>query len=154
MREGSFAQVGPGLAESGPAHVPIHETDRGVPACRPGLIRHNDAVTEGRHAGARRGPRKPPSLRPEIFFLALATTLAIVAWGYLVYLAIDFGASARDGDGRAWLFLGIASLGAVLCLFLGLVLVARLLRAVGITSSPTDRPAAGSRSAGGRRASR
>ncbi len=64
--------------------------------------------------------------------------LAIVAWGYLVYLAIDFGTSARGGESRAWWFLGLSSLGAVLCLFLGLVLVARLLRALGITAPPGD----------------
>ena len=62
-----------------------------------------------------------------------------MAWGYLVYLAIDFGTSARGGESRAWWFLGLSSLGAVLCLFLGLVLVARLLRAVGITAPPERR---------------
>jgi hypothetical protein len=82
-------------------------------------------------------------------------TLAVVAWGYLVYLAIDFGSSAREGDSRAWVFLGIASLGAVLCLFLGLVLVARLLRALGITAAdePEEEPPA-PRTSGGHRASR
>ena len=100
----------------------------------PGPVRHNDPVTDGRHAGSRRGPRRQASLQPKVLLLALAMTLAIVAWGYLVYLAIDFGTTARGGDGRAWLFLGVSSLGAVLCLFLALVLVARLLRALGITS--------------------
>jgi hypothetical protein len=57
-----------------------------------------------------------------------------VAWGYLVYAAIDFGATARDGNPDAWWFLAVASLGAVACLFVGLILAARLLRRLGITS--------------------
>jgi uncharacterized membrane protein YhaH (DUF805 family) len=71
--------------------------------------------------------------------LALGVTICVVAWGYLVYAAIDFGAEARGGDDRAWLFLGLASLGAVACLFVGLMLVARLLRALGITQPPAGR---------------
>lgn len=58
--------------------------------------------------------------------------LALVAWGFLVWAAIDFGRTARGGDGQAWLFLAIASLGAVACLFLALMLGTLLLRAVGI----------------------
>jgi hypothetical protein len=63
-------------------------------------------------------------------------TLAVVAWGYLVYAAIDFGATARDGNPDAWWFLAVASLGAVACLFVGLILAARLLRRLGIASGP------------------
>lgn len=63
-------------------------------------------------------------------------TLAVVAWGYLVYAAIDFGATARGGQSAAWWFLALASLGAVACLFVGLMLIARLLRRLGITSDP------------------
>ena len=47
---------------------------------------------------------------------------SLVAWGFLVWAAIDFGRTARGGDGQAWLFLAIASLGAVACLFLSLML--------------------------------
>jgi len=101
-------------------------------------------------------------------------TLAVVAWGYLVYAAIDFGSSARGGDARAWWFLAVASLGAVACLFIGLMLVARLLHRFGITGhhgaitatppeihtptpivipppAPVDRPDGGHRPTGGRR---
>ena len=61
-------------------------------------------------------------------------TLAVVAWGYLVYAAIDFGATARDGNPDAWWILAVASLGAMACLFVGLMLIARLLRHLGLTS--------------------
>jgi hypothetical protein len=79
----------------------------------------------------------------------------VVAWGYLVYLAIDFGTSARSGQSGSWALLALASIGAVACLFPGLLLIARLLRALGITSPP-DAPAepAPPRVAGGRRAAR
>jgi hypothetical protein len=62
--------------------------------------------------------------------------VAVLAWGYLVYAAVDFGTSARGGDTNAWWFLGLAAAGAVACLFVGLMLVVRLLRALGITSGP------------------
>lgn len=79
----------------------------------------------------------------------------MVAWGYLVYVAIDFGTSARSGQSSSWAFLALASIGAVACLFVGLMLIARLLRTLGITSAP-DVPAELSppRVAGGRRAAR
>lgn len=89
--------------------------------------------TQGKRAGSRRGPKKARSFQPSLLGLAVGVTLAVVAWGYLVYAAIDFGASARGGDSQAWMFLAVASLGAVACLFIGLMLVARLLRRLGIT---------------------
>lgn len=87
-------------------------------------------------------------------------TLCIVAWGYLVYAAIDFGTAAREGSGSsAWSFMALACLGAIACLFVGLLLVSRLMRALGVTSDPppsssTDSPAAAPRPAGGKRAAR
>lgn len=114
-----------------------------------GIGHNGPMVSEPKHAASRRGPRMPPVLA-----LAAAVTGAVVAWGYLVYLAIDFGTTARGGDERAWWLLGLASLGAVLCLFLGLVLVARLLRALGITQVPEEPAPAAPRAPGGRRASR
>ncbi len=92
--------------------------------------------TQGKRAGSRRGPKRTPSLQPSLLALALGVTLAVVAWGYLVYAAIDFGATARGGQSAAWWFLALAALGAVACLFVGLMLVARLLRRLGITGGP------------------
>jgi hypothetical protein len=80
-----------------------------------------------------------------VFVLALATTVAVIAWGYLVYAAIDFGSDARGGDGRAWGFLALAAVGAAACLFAALMLLARVLRALGAPpvspgSAASDQP--------------
>jgi hypothetical protein len=79
----------------------------------------------------------------------------VVAWGYLVYLAIDFGTSARSGASGSWALLGLASIGAIACLFAGLLLLARLLRTLGITTAEdaATEPAP-PRVAGGHRAAR
>jgi hypothetical protein len=92
----------------------------------------------GKRAGTRRGPRRQRSFSPSLLALAGGVTIAVVAWGYLVYAAIDFGATARSGNPDAWWFLAMASLGAVACLFVALILVARLLRRLGITSGPAS----------------
>ena len=102
----------------------------------------------------RRARRGESAGRPwaKLLPLALGVTLCVVAWGYLVYAAIDFGATARGGETRAWWFLAMASLGAVVCLFVGLLLVARLMRLVGVTKTedaepPPPRPIGGKRAA-------
>lgn len=95
---------------------------------------------QGKRAGSRRGAKRPPRFQPRLLLLAAAVTLSVVAWGYLVFAAIDFGASARSGDSTAWWLLVVASAGAVACLFLGLMLVARLLRELGITGSSSTLP--------------
>lgn len=92
--------------------------------------------TQGKHGGSRRGAKPKPSFRPGLLALALGVTLAVVAWGYLVYAAVDFGSKGRGGDDRAWWFLGLAGVGAVACLFIGLMLIVRLLRTLGLTSGP------------------
>ena len=100
-----------------------------------------------------------------LLLLALGVTASVVAWGYLVYAAIDFGSTARGGDRTAWWFLALASVGAVACLFVGLILVAQLLRRLGITKppeksvksekqEPAPPPDKGPRPIGGRRAAR
>ena len=85
-------------------------------------------------------------------------TLCVVAWGYLVYAAIDFGTAARStGSATSWGLMGLASLGAVACLFVGLMLFARLGRVLGL-APPADDPASAPppepRPAGGKRAAR
>ncbi|CAI9416251.1 hypothetical protein [Nocardioides sp. T2.26MG-1] len=113
----------------------------------------------GKRAGSRRGPRPHRRFQPALLLLALGITACIVAWGYLVYAAIDFGSTARDGDTEAWWFLALASAGAVACLFVGLMLVARVLRRLGMTGGAARSPGAATeaepdRPVGGRRAAR
>ena len=132
-------------------------------------MRQNDHVeSSGKHAGKRRAEPAPASPeapargsgvsagRPwaKLLPLALGVTLCVVAWGYLVYAAIDFGATARGGETGAWLFLALASFGAVVCLFTGLLLVARLMRMLGVTRSEAAEPPPPPRPIGGKRAAR
>ena len=86
--------------------------------------------------GKRAGARPKRRFRPALVLLALGITLCVAAWGYLVYAAIDFGRTAREGDSNAWWFVGIAALGAAACLFVGMMLTVRLSRALGITRAP------------------
>jgi hypothetical protein len=113
-------------------------------------------ATPGRHAGQARieGPASPE--RPSeprsvpLLLLALGITASVIAWGYLVYLAIDFGTTARNGDGTAWWFLALATVGAIACLFLGMTLGMRLAARVRAAAPPPGPP----RPPGGRRAAR
>jgi hypothetical protein len=115
-------------------------------------------VSTGKRAGSRRGARPPRGLNKTALVIGAAITLCVVAWGYLVYAAIDFGTAARGGNSSAWMFMALACLGAIACLFVGLLLVARMMRALGITSAPDpspDSPAPpGPRPVGGKRAAR
>jgi len=86
-----------------------------------------------------------------LLLLALGITAAVVAWGYLVYLAIDFGTTARNGDGTAWWFLGLATIGAIACLFVGMMFGTRLVTRLRADPPP---PPAAQRPPGGRRAAR
>lgn len=110
------------------------------------------AVSGGKRAGA----RQKRGFRPVLLVLALGITLCVVAWGYLVYAAIDFGSAARhDGKESAWAYLAIAAIGAVACLFLGFMLLARFSRAVGLTATPDPKPKRDpSTPKGGKRAAR
>lgn len=118
-------------------------------------------VATGKRAGSRRGAKQKASFNLPALALALAITACLIAWGYLVYLAIDFGTSARGGDSGGWGLLALSSLGAVACLFAGLLFASRLLRALGLSShgdeddSPTAEPSqVAHRTPGGRRAAR
>jgi hypothetical protein len=94
--------------------------------------------------------RARPQGRGKLLALALGTTLCLVAWGYLVWAAVDFGRTARGGDSSSWYYLAIASVGAIACLFAGLLLVVTLLRT--LRAEPVE-PVAPS-FPGGRRAKR
>ncbi len=86
------------------------------------------------------------------FVLAIGITIAVIGWGYLVYLAILHGQDIRAGDESAWQMVLASGLGAVLCLFAGFMLIARLFRLLGRTPpEPETLEATASTHAGGRR---
>ena len=89
----------------------------------------------------------PGFARRRILVLALLITATLLAWGVLVYAAIDFGSGARTGDSTAWVFLVLATLGAAACLFVTLLLGARM-------ATLLKEPKAPPRPRGGRRAAR
>lgn len=101
----------------------------------------------GKHQGA--GVSEAPALdRARMLKLALGLTLTLVAWGLLVWLAIDFGTEARSGSMIAWLFLLIATVGATACLFLGLTIGAKLVAVLrGDVTALAPRPSGGKRAA-------
>lgn len=93
-------------------------------------------MAKGKRIGSRRAARKRSLPSRSSLLLCLAITVCVVAWGYLVKAAIDFGTTARDGESTAWAFLALACVGAAACLFVGLLLGARLLRSAGIITAP------------------
>jgi len=107
------------------------------------MIGHNEAVkTEGgKRAGSRRGATRTrhPRTRTAFAFLltAFAVTAAILAWGYLVYTAIQHGQSWRAGDRDAWRIVAAAGIGAAGCLLIALMLIARCFRLMR-ASHPAD----------------
>ncbi|MBM7516315.1 hypothetical protein [Nocardioides nitrophenolicus] len=91
--------------------------------------------------GKRAGDRAKATFRPALLLIAAGATASVVAWGYLVIAAIDFGATGRhDGKTSAWVLMGVASLGAMLCLFLTFMLAIRLSRALGMSHHHEPRP--------------
>ncbi len=111
-------------------------------------------MSTGKRAGSRRSAPPTRNLNRAALVLGAGITLCVIAWGYLVYAAIDFGTAARGSTGSsAWAFMGMACLGAIACLFVGLLLLARLMRTLGVTEDP-DAPPAAPRPVGGKRAAR
>lgn len=91
---------------------------------------------------------------PTLLRLAGGITASLLGWGYLVWIAIDFGAEARrDGNGAAWGLLLLAAIGAVACLFLTFLLVSRLLQTLGLLPGAPP-PKAPDAPKGGKRAKR
>ncbi|MGO4255676.1 hypothetical protein [Marmoricola sp. RAF53] len=103
----------------------------------------------GKHTGEP-APVDRGALRQRFLRLAAGMTVTIVAWGYLVWAAIDFGGQARNGESLAWVFLVMATLGATACLFMCLILGGKLMAILRGDVAP-DRP---STPPGGRRAKR
>jgi hypothetical protein len=85
---------------------------------RPRDTAERDAATAGAgHPG--RGRR--------IASYAVAAVLTALAWAVLVYFAIQLGPDVKDGEPRAWALIVVATIGAMACLFLSLVLAGRVL---------------------------
>lgn len=110
----------------------------------------------GKHSGARRAAPAKRDFDPKLLLYAGGITFCVVAWGYLVFAAIDFGSSAREGRPGAWLYLAVACLGAICCLFAGLMIGVRLLTLTGIISTPPGYadPRDPEKAVGGKRAAR
>jgi hypothetical protein len=94
-----------------------------------------------RPAGSRRAaPRSTPRERRDerpgrgVARYALAAVLTALAWGVLVYYAIQLGPDVKDGEPRAWALMVVASVGAMACLFLSMILGGRV---VEVLRSPT-----------------
>ena len=100
----------------------------------------------GRHTGERAAEVKSENAgfpRRKVLLLALGVTGTLVAWGVLVYAAIDFGQEARSGEPTAWVMLTLTTLGAAACLFVTLLLGARILplfQEGALTTAPTTGP--------------
>lgn len=99
----------------------------------------------GKHTGAVADPGK----RGRTVRAALGIVATLVAWAILVYYAIQLGSQVRSGNSGAWALLAVAVVGAVCCLFLSLLLGARVLDEV-----RAERVARPPHIAGGRRAKR
>ena len=89
----------------------------------------------GKRAGSRRGSRSPARVRADVVGYAAAILASASLWGYLVFLAIRWGAAARADSGPGWVAFAAAAVAAVACLFVGLLLVSRLSRALGLTAT-------------------
>jgi hypothetical protein len=92
---------------------------------RPGYPFGCPVVHNGPVGSARQGSGQTIS-HARVLALAAGVTATVVAWGVLVFAAIDFGRSARDGQADDWIFLTLATLGAVACMFLAIVLASKM----------------------------
>jgi hypothetical protein len=110
-------------------------------------------VTPGKRAGSRRAERAAPTLNLSALGHVAGITACVIAWGYLVFSAVEFGSSARTGNSAAWMMLTLAAVGAAACLFVGLMLALRLMVALGLSRHPDDSPPT-TPPTGGRRAAR
>jgi len=77
---------------------------------------------------------------PKVSTYALAVLLTALAWAVLVYYAIRLGPDAKAGEVRAWVLLVVATLGAIGCLFLSMMLGSRLVELVRGRPAPAKLP--------------
>jgi len=99
----------------------------------------------GKHTGERAAEVRSDDIGlpwRKILLIALGVTATLVAWGVLVYAAIDFGQEARSGEPMAWVLLTITTLGAAACLFVTLILGARVLPLFQGGAAQTEAPPA------------
>lgn len=94
----------------------------------PWRVGHNAEV--GKHSGVRPDTSTPSTPRGPLVLLTVGVTATLVAWGVLVYAAIEFGGEARRGHGPSWAFMGLATIGAAACLFTTLILGTRIATAM------------------------
>ena len=102
------------------------------PGARSRPIGHNGHVTEQER------PTELSNLR--VLSVATGMTVTVILWGVLVFAAIDFGRDARDGAAVNWLYLLVAALGAVGCMFLAIMLGARLQTMMRAAQRSSTRP--------------
>lgn len=98
------------------------------------------------------GRRRAAPARPSLPKGRIAAHLALAlltgaAWVYLVRAAIDFGTLGREGEALAWVFAALATLGAIGCLLLAIVLVTRVLTLLGLIREQQPKRAAARRRA-------
>ena len=104
----------------------------------PRTVGDNGRMTDT--AGRRRAATaRPPVPLPRLLAYGVGVLVAAVAWFFLVRAAIDFGGEARDGESTGWVFLALAGIGAIGCLLIALVLLGRLLMALGVLTDPATR---------------
>lgn len=102
----------------------------------------------GRHSSdraAQTGSATTAAARQKTLLLALLVAATLVAWGVLVYAAIDFGGQARSGEPLAWVFLALSTIGAAACLFTTLILGARIVSVLRGPEQRVPRPQGGRR---------
>ena len=106
-----------------------------------------NAVVAGPKKGRRKGPKKSgPGPWATVLLIVAGMLAAAAAWVFLIRAAIDFGHAARAGRGStAWVFTGLATAGAAVCLLLLLVLAARAPASVGLVGRYRPRRSARSR---------
>jgi nitric oxide reductase large subunit len=90
------------------------------------MTRGVSGVAHGRRRAEQAARASSGGWLRHLALLGVGAVLAAAAWLFLVRAAIDFGRAARvDGEASLWLLTVGSSIGAVLCLLLAFVLVAR-----------------------------